>query len=73
MRTRWIAVAAVMLAGAVCGCAERNHVRKEPAHEKFWQSCEETVPAIADGFQHFRCSDVKGKQWEVLVRKEPKK
>jgi hypothetical protein len=38
---------------------------------KFWTGCQETAPAIADGFQHFVCQDARSKQWEVLIRLEP--
>jgi hypothetical protein len=55
------------------GCAGRAHVRDRiPAEQTFWNGCQETVPANADGFQHFVCADVRNKQWEVLIRREPK-
>lgn len=70
-------VLAVLLASFLLpGCAVRHAHQAKPdprPREKFWQSCQETVPAIADGFQHFDCIDVRNKQYEVLVRQQPKR
>src|SRR5258707_1241159 len=60
------------------GCAGRAHVRDripqtQTQEQGFWNGCQETVPAIADGFQHFVCADVHSKRWEVLIRTEPTK
>jgi hypothetical protein len=62
-----------LLAGflSIAGCPRRQ-VAHAPQEEKFWDHCEEVVPAKPDGFHHFLCQDVKGKRWEVLVRREGK-
>lgn len=58
----------------LAGCAARRIERDGiPEGEKFWSGCQETAPANPDGFQHFVCTDVKSKQWEVLIRLEPTK
>jgi hypothetical protein len=69
-----ILAAALLLAGLGCGCAVRRVPAPDtvPQEQKYWQDCQETVPAEADGFQHFVCTDVKAKRWEVLVRRQPK-
>lgn len=73
---RAVSVAAVLLAGWACACAcgaRRIPARDTVPHEqKFWSGCTETAPAEADGFQHFVCTDVNKKQWEVLLRRRPK-
>ncbi len=61
--------AALLLGGA--GCASRR-VPTVSQEQRFWRDCQETVPAVADGFQHFMCVDKNGKRWEILVRREPK-
>ena len=55
-------------------CAGRRIPQSDqlPQEQRLWNSCEETIPANADGFQHFVCADVHSKRWEVLIRKEPK-
>ena len=62
----------LFLAFFLPGCAARQ-ARAETPRPKFWNGCQETTPAIADGFQHFVCLDVHNKQWEVLVRLQPKR
>ncbi len=54
--------------GVLFGCAGRR-TAAAPRAPRFWQRCDEIIPAKADSFQHFYCSDVRGKHWEVLVRK----
>lgn len=39
---------------------------------EFWTGCVQTASMEKDGFQHFLCSDKKGRRWELLVREEPK-
>lgn len=70
-------VVPLLFVWAGCG-ASRAHVREdrvphEAQSQKFWDRCDETAPAIPDGFQHFVCGDARGKQWEVLLRPEPTK
>ena len=48
----------------LAGCA----AQKTPHANSFWQTCEETVPAQPDGYQHFVCANRQGKQWEVLIK-----
>lgn len=56
------------------GCASRPIAHDRiPDTQAFWHGCTETVPANADGFHHFTCTDINQEQWEVLLRKEPKK
>jgi len=60
----------------LAGCASRRIARDQipqEQRERFWNGCTKTTPAIADGFQHFTCTDVQKKIYEVLIRKEPKK
>src|SRR5260221_3220115 len=65
-----------LLAGtlSLSACAGRRIPQSDqlPQEQRLWNSCEETIPANADGFQHFVCADVHSKRWEVLIRKEPK-
>lgn len=69
MRSLVMTIAVAIGAG---GCAARGvHVAKPTEH--FWQTCIETAPLQPDSFQHFICSNTKGKRWEVLVRPEPSK
>lgn len=81
----WIAIERVVLIGvasgyaiyffsSIAGCAGRRPIAPDriPQEEKFFRDCQQTVPATADGFQHFICNDPKQHRWEVLVRKEPK-
>lgn len=59
-------------AGIVSGCAGRGIPHSDPPEEHFWHDCQETIPAKPDGFQHFVCTDMKDRHWEVLVRRERK-
>jgi hypothetical protein len=54
------------------GCAGQQLARPSTPQQKFWRDCQEVIPAKADGFQHFLCQDVKGRRWEVLIRREGK-
>ncbi len=66
-----IFTAVLLLAGTLSGCGARRtpHSDRIPETERFWERCQENVPANPDGFQHFICTDVKKRQWEVLIRK----
>ncbi len=66
-----IFLSVVFLAGTLSGCAGRQAPRSN-SQEKFWNRCFEIVPAKPDGFQHFTCSDLKDRRWEVLVKREGK-
>jgi len=56
------------------GCASRrSSPAPAPQAPRFWHGCEETIPARADGFQHFVCRDLHEHRWEVLLRNEPKR
>jgi hypothetical protein len=67
-----IVLAVLLLAFFLPGCSVRQ-VRADPPAQRFWNGCQETAPAIADGFQHFVCVDTKSKEYEVLVRPRPKR
>jgi hypothetical protein len=56
----------------LAGCAGRHAARSHPPKEKFWNDCQEVMPARPDGFQHFSCTDVNQHKWQVLVRREGK-
>lgn len=61
----------LLLAGLLLSCAGRRAAPQAPhqVERSFWTGCQETIPAKADGFQHFVCRDVRERHWEVLVRK----
>jgi Na+/glutamate symporter len=53
------------------GCAEKRLEAPRPG-EPFWRSCEEAVQARSKGEQRFVCVDVKGRRWDVVVRRAGK-
>lgn len=63
------------LAIVLLGCSAHRTAapRPLPQGDKFWNGCEPVVPANEDGFQHFVCTDVEHKEWEVLLRRGEKK
>jgi hypothetical protein len=67
-----IFTAVFFLAGALCACASRPAPHGTEPTSGFWHDCQETIPANKDGFQHFTCTDVKNRRWEILVRREGK-
>lgn len=63
---------AITLLG-LAGCAPRQPVQvTTKPMESRWESCQETVRAEPDGFQHFICIDKKGRKWEIDTRLVPK-
>jgi hypothetical protein len=67
-----IFAAVFFLAGTLTGCAGRQ-VPHATQPKRFWRDCQENIPARSDGFQHFVCTDIHDRQWEVLVRREGKR
>ena len=66
-------VAVFFLAGTLSGCAgRRSSPAPVPQAPRFWHGCEQTIPAKADGFEHFVCTDVHDRQWEILVVRKGK-
>jgi len=84
MKTLFANLRALLFAVASCygcyllyfssGCAARKPPASDriPETKTFWHGCQETVPANADGFQHFICIDYKNQRYEVLIRREGK-
>ena len=65
----------VFLAGFLwsgCSASMRRPAAAVPQAPRFWHGCEQTIPAKADGFEHFVCTDVHDRQWEILVVRKGK-
>lgn len=60
-------IAAVACALFLVGCPKRSTAPR-PKEEHFWTECVETVPAKPDGYQHFWCTDIHGRHWEILAK-----
>lgn len=62
-----IAIAALLFFCSA-GCAERREPAQPPPQQTFWHDCQETVPAYPDGYQHFICTDMRGRHWDVRIK-----